>query len=351
MMQSSGIGTYLRQLLPRVVQLNPDLAFELIGAAELADLGWGSDSRVAITESHASLYTIREQLEVVARSNRQADLFWSPHYNIPLLRRGRLLVTVHDLAHLALPELVRGVHRRAYARMMFQAVSRAAVRIFDSRFTAREYERLVGPMRKDDRVIYPGVDRSWFEVVRSPPPHPRPYLLFVGNVKPHKNLRVLLRMMAGMKDILEHDLVIVGRKEGFIHGDAEVLEHAAPLGDRVLFTGWIDEDRLKQYFKHAAALVFPSYYEGFGLPPLEAMACGCPVVVSRAASLPEVCGDAALYFEPSSPDALGRQVRTLLTDEVLRSELVERGRERASAFTWDRCATETSEVLRSAMVR
>jgi glycosyltransferase involved in cell wall biosynthesis len=127
-------------------------------------------------------------------------------------------------------------------------------------------------------VIHQGVDAG--VVPRDPrdlePPHPRPYLLFVGNVKPHKNLVGLLRAFALLHEEIPHDLLLVGRRHGFIHGSPEVEEQAARLGGRVRFTGWLEDREVKRLFAHADALVFPSFYEGFGLPPLEAMACGCP---------------------------------------------------------------------------
>lgn len=345
MLDNSGIGTYLRQLLPRVVaQAPPGLDVEVIGGPELETLSWPADARVTFVRSSAPPYSIDEQVEGWRRRTR-GDLYWSPHYNIPLLRGGRILVTVHDLAHLALPEYISAPHRRLYARVLFRRVHAASARIFDSHFTAGEYTRLVGPVRPGDEVIYPGVAESWFTVEKASPPHPRPYLLFVGNVKPHKNLRGLLEAYRAIADEIARDLVIVGRREGFIHGDAAVVRQAEALGDRVTFTGWVDDARLEQYVAHADALVFPSRYEGFGLPPLEAMACGCPVVASARASIPEVCGDAAVYFNPDDPAHIAQAIQRLLGDAVLRAEMIERGRERARQFTWDRCAAQTSEVI------
>ncbi len=346
MLGHSGIGTYLRQLLPRVIDGAPQgVEFEIIGGEAAAVAAWAEDPRVTVTRSTAAPYSIQEQVEGWSR-RRRGDLYWSPHYNIPILRgRGRMLVTVHDLAHLALPEFARAPHRRAYARLMFRRVHAAEARIFDSRFTADEYARLVAPPRPGDEVIYPGVAESWFTIEKGAAPHPRPYLLFVGNVKPHKNLRGLLEAYRLLADEVGHDLVIVGRRDGFIHGDPEVVRQAESFGGRVTFTGWVDDARLEQYVAHADALVFPSRYEGFGLPPLEAMACGCPVVASRRASIPEVCGEAAVYCDPDDPGDIAAAIRRLLGDAVLRQEMIARGRERARQFTWERCAAATNEVI------
>jgi len=142
-----------------------------------------------------------------------------------------------------------------------------------------------------------------------------------------------------------HDLVIVGQKEGFITGDRKVESGAAELGGRVKFTGLVDDALLKRYVACADALVLPSFYEGFGFPPLEAMACGCPAIVSDRASLPEICGDAALYCNPDDVEDIAARMLEVATNEALRAQLRERGLARARQFTWDRCASETLAVI------
>ena len=273
MLEHSGIGTYLRHLLPLVAARAPEgLGFQMLGGVALEQLPWPPERDLALTRSDAPIYSLREQLEGAVRAFSAArdEVYWSPHYNVPLLRRGRMLVTVHDLAHLALPSLVPAWHRRAYARLLFRKVQLATARIFVSRFTADEYRRLVGPPGPLDEVIHSGVGEEWFTVEQGEPPHPRPYLLYVGNVKPHKNVRGLIEAYALLADSVEHDLVIVGKREGFIHGDPEVMRRAEGMAGRVHFTGWVEDEELRRWMANAAALVFPSLYEGFGLPSVAA---------------------------------------------------------------------------------
>ncbi len=194
-------------------------------------------------------------------------------------------------------------------------------------------------------MIHNGVDASWFAVELSQRPHPKPYFLCVGNIKPHKNLKRLLEAFGAIRGQISHDLLLVGRKEGFLTGDREVQESAARFGDRVQFTGEVPLDRLRQYFAHAEALVFPSLYEGFGMPPLEAMALGCPTVVSSAASIPEVCGEATLYFDPFDTKDMALKMLRLVREKDLRAELVAKGKIRAKAFSWETCAGQTSGLL------
>lgn len=348
MWNSSGIGTYLRNLVPRVIAGRKGYHFHLMGDIEaLQPLSGGRTSVGAIS---TPIYSVAEQRELRRGTPADTDLFWAPHYNFPLVPRGRLLVTLHDLLHLAQPHFVRGVHRRFYARAMFHVLRHRAVAVVcDSRFTADEYFRLTGATPKGVHVIHIGVDSSWFRVEDGASPEPRPYFVFVGNVKPHKNLLGLITAFGSLVSEIPHDLIIVGRREGFITGDAGTLREAKKLGDRVRFTGEVSDEEVRRYLHHADALLFPSFYEGFGLPPLEAMACGCPVIASSAASIPEVCGDAALYFNPADPAAIAAQIRRLRSSEALRDELRERGRDRARAFTWERCAAETATVLDSVL--
>jgi glycosyltransferase involved in cell wall biosynthesis len=270
-----------------------------------------------------------------------------------LFYRGRLLVTVHDLFHLAMPELSGGLHKRLYAKYLFSAVRRKSrALVFDSEFTSSEFLRLVGKPRSGVHVIHLGVDGRWFNLPKRSRPYSAPYILYIGNVKPHKNLAALISAFRTIHKEIPHDLVIAGKSEGFITGDNEAKESAlaSDIRGRVVFTGLVDQETLEQYYCHADGFVFPSLYEGFGLPPLEAMACGCPTVVSSAASLPEVCGDAALYCDPYSPEDIAKKILQIVRDADLRSRLKEKGLVRAAAFSWDATAFAVSDLITGCML-
>ena len=177
-------------------------------------------------------------------------------------------------------------------------------------------------------------------------PRTRPYLLYVGNVKPHKNLRRLIEAFQWIADEIPHDLVIVGQKSGFITGDDAVIS-AAAADSRIHFTGHVHETTLQQYMVHATAMVFPSLYEGFGLPPLEAMACGCPVLASDAASIPEVCGEAVCYFNPHSTESLVFQLRRVITDQTLQQELSAKGLRHSRIYSWDQAAKRIVSMIQT----
>lgn len=344
---ASGMGTYLRSVIPGIISGFPDEKFTLLGRqSDLSRLGIESDDRLQIIRAESRMYSLAEQIEIPWKIPRSTRLFFAPHYNVPLLYRGRMLVTVYDLFHIAMPGLVGGAHKRAYARLMFWAVRRQASSIITiSHFTKVELLRHTSGTKKPIYPIHLGVDESWFNVRSECPPHGKPYMLYVGNVKPHKNLGALVKAMEYIGDKVPHDLVIVGKKEGFITGDHSVVSEALKLDGRVYFTGRITDDKLKQYMAHAALFVFPSLYEGFGLPPLEAMAVGCPVVVSNTASLPEVCGDAAVYCNPYEPRDIANRILNVLGSEAVRLDLTRRGLEKARQFTWSACIQRTCEVI------
>ena len=166
---------------------------------------------------------------------------------------------------------------------------------------------------------------------------PERFILFVGNIKPHKNLKNLL---LAYKILLDRNnkikMVATGKKEGFIVSDEgikTIMNENKVLADNVLFTGYIDGDLLPGIYKMADVFVFPSFYEGFGIPPIEAMAAGTPVIVSREASLPEVCGDAALYCDASVPKDIADKIEMILTQENLRKDLINKGTLNLTRFT------------------
>jgi glycosyltransferase involved in cell wall biosynthesis len=229
---------------------------------------------------------------------------------------------------------------------MFGALRRKALTILTvSEFTKMELIRLSGQREQDIRVIYTGVDVSQFGTQNGPNPHPRPFVLCVGNVKPHKNVTTLMRAFKLIKDKVIQDLVIVGKTHGFITKDDDVWAESADLGARVHFTGYVKDDLLQQYLSHADALVMPSLYEGFGLPAVEAMASGCPVIASNTAALPEICDNAVLYCNPYSATDVANKIRLLVSDVGLQEDLRCKGRERASQFTWSRCGEQTLDAI------
>ena len=238
-------------------------------------------------------------------------------------------ITLHDLQHLDLPRLFsRG--ERAFRALAYARSARGArIVIVPSAFVRDGAARQLGLSVEKLRVIHHGIDHERF----SPSDQPRePFLLYPARPWPHKNHARLYEALTLLRrDQPELRLVLTGGG------------HRGPVPDGVEVRGEVSADELVSLYRRAAAMVFPSLYEGFGQPPLEAMACGCPVACSNAASLPEVCGDAARLFDPEDPHAIAEAVTDVLADPV---PWVERGIVRAAGFTWERSAEAHEAVYR-----
>jgi glycosyltransferase involved in cell wall biosynthesis len=348
MLFSSGIGTVVRNVLFRLPELSAGMV--LYGSdAEAKQLLEAKFARAEVQINPAPIYSVGEQVFAYRHQTPQA-VFWSPHYNIPLAHGGPLVTTIHDTLHLTHPKLVGSWHKRVYARVMFRlAVRRSDKIICVSKFTRDELVRLVGADAAKITVVHNGVDDIWFSTSETASPHGNPYLLFVGNIKQHKNLRRLLMAFASLADEIPHDLVIIGQKEGLRSQDREVQKLGDALKTRVVFAGTVSDETLRQFYRHAALFVFPSFYEGFGLPPLEAMASGTPVAAAGTTALPEVCGDAAIYFDPFSTEDMAAAIKRVLDwPEAVREEKVRYARAHARKFTWEACARGTWQVLEAA---
>jgi glycosyltransferase involved in cell wall biosynthesis len=353
MATDGGIGTYLQGVLPRIAGSRPNWTFTLLGdRAEMRALGWSSLSNAHLRDCHAPIFSVTEQIEVPMRCPSDASIYWAPYYNIPLLLRGpRLVLTIHDVCHLALPELMGGRLHSRYARWLLSAARRRAERVlYDSEFTQREAARLLGENGSNGTVAYLAADDDWTRARELTPTRPlaEPYFLYVGNIKRHKNVPLLLRAFGRVASELPHRLVLVGRREG-LRADPGVAEQVVRLGDRVRLIGEVSKEVVRSYVAHAEALVTVSLYEGFGLPPLEAMAAGCPCIVSRTGSLPEICGDAALYCDPQDEGSVAAQLLAVAGDAALRGEMIARGRMQAGRFSWDRAAATVVEELDRAL--
>lgn len=347
MYRHSGIGRYLRNLIPTILPLLQADVIRVLGTRTLfADDPWLRDPRVEIFKTDAPIYSVAEQLLPFRGAFRDSSLLWVPHFNAPLFYRGTLALTIHDIAPVALPEILSNNIKRAYARLLIErSTARASAILCDSDFTAAELHRYVSTPTDKMTVVHLGLDPSW---PTNAQPHREPdnvpYFLYVGNIKPNKNLILLLKALDRVKNRLPHRVVLAGRMRGFSSNDEPVLRHAQSMGDRVRFTDEISDTELISLYAGAAALVLPSLYEGFGLPLLEAMQLGCPCISSNAASLPEIGGDAALYFDPHSVESLVECLLTV-TDEPFMQSLRIGGQARATHFTYAQCAEKSAAIL------
>jgi len=255
----------------------------------------------------------------------------------------RQIVVVHDAAVMAMPASYSFAYRNWYRWITHQLLHRAAAVATVSEFSAAEIRRCFGPVKNDIPVIHESGEHVLREaadlaVLERLGLIGRRFVLTVGSRSPTKNLAAVVKASALLRDL---DVVIVAA--GGTNDRVFSASTAAP--DGVLGTGRVSNAELRALYEHALCFVFPSLYEGFGLPPLEAMHCGCPVLVSRRASMPEVCGDAALYFDPVDPADIARQIRCVLGSAALRAEMREAGHLRVRRFSWARAAQHFEQVF------
>jgi glycosyltransferase involved in cell wall biosynthesis len=342
-----GIGTYVRNLLRHLSRIDSKTEYVLICRVEdcgaVEELG---ENFRAIPET-ASPYSASEQLRIPMDLRREGiDLFHAPHYVLPPLTPCKSIVTIHDCIHLRFPQYLPNRLAYAYARSSLWFATHRSNRVLTvSEASKRDILRYFRvPERKID-VIYNAIDERFGE----PPPAEEiervrdryqlnaPYVLYAGNIKPHKNLERLIEAFHTLRrGDLEHVKMLIIGDEISKYATLRRAVHKYKLHKHVRFFGFVPDQTLAVFYRLARAFVFPSLYEGFGLPPLEAMASGTPVITSNLSSLPEVVGDAALLIDPYDPDAIADAMRRVLLDSDLRDDLRQRGLRRVAEFSWDR---------------
>ena len=311
--------------------------------------------------SISALEAVWQDWQFIRVLNRQNGVLHLPNHHLGrygLFLNLPYIITVHDLiryfdlkgqgTYIQRPNL----RDRFYLSLDYQGIKKATRIISVSQTTKRDLVQHLGIPEERISVVYEGVDHRVFQ------PSSRrlvdyPYILYVGSEHPRKNLEGLLRAFSRLKKLNRfRDLKLVkvgkaGRPAHLFRRRTLEVIHELDIAADVVFTDYVAEDDLPGYYSGAQCFVLPSLYEGFGLPPVEAMACGCPVIVSNRGALPEITGEASIKVNPDDVDAMARALWQVLTDEGLRRELRIKGLERARQFSWERAARETLEVYRS----
>lgn len=356
----TGIGRYVYELTDNLLKMDQKNEYVLFFNEPEFSQYQPPNHRVKKVLANARHYSLSEQIGFLKRLNHEhLDLMHFTHFNAPIFYHRPSVVTVHDLTLSFYPgkKMTSPLYRLGYHVTLKSAVDKAKKIIAVSKNTKEDLQKLFKVQSEKILVIYEGVhekfhplkeqDQEKIEAVRKKFKLDKPYLLYTGVWRTHKNIPNLIKAFHILKTEYGFDgyLVITGRKDPIYSEEIEGQTLSLKMEDDVIFTGLVEEKDLAPLYNAALTYVFPSLYEGFGLPPLEAMQCAVPVVASNKSSIPEICGEGnAIFFDPNDPDDMAEKIFEVTSQKSLRERLIARGLERVKQFSWKKMAKETLEV-------
>lgn len=280
-------------------------------------------------------------------THKKPDVLFCPAHYVPRFSLIKTVVTIHDVAYFYYPEEFLKKDLYKLKNWTSYALNHASKVISVSENTKKDIIKFYETPEQKIEVIHNGFNKtSSVETPREAKSPSSLYLLYVGTLQPRKNVAKLIDAFDILKkDYADLKLYLVGKK-GWLYDEIFSRVTELNLQNDVVFTGYVSEGEKNTLYKHAQAYVLPSLYEGFGNPPLEAMSAGCPVVVSNNSSLPEICGDACVYFDPNDTMDMANKISEVLSNKELCASLQAKGLQRVKEFSWEKCAKETLEVLK-----
>ena len=362
--KTTGVGQYSLQLLKAIAELDEQNEYTVLLQRNLHEDHRVFDlrNRPNFTLKKVNIPAIGHKKQIlfpwVLKSLRtQYDLLHSLNSELPLFHNLKSVVTIHDLKYLRYPRFLKGAFRLkgSYLKYIIQKGADKADKIIAvSRSTKSDIVTLLGIEEDKIEVIYEASNLGLYSVKNSTDKCPiierysirRPYFLYIGEKRPHKNLEGLIEAFAIFKsryDKWGSHLVIVGKEYSQYKGPlVQAKEHG--LLESIIFTGFVPDEHLEAIYSEAEVFLLVSFYEGFGIPILEAMECGTPVITSNISSMPEVAGDAAILVNPHDPEEIAKAMFAIMDSSSLRDELIQKGYERVQMFSWDKTARQTLEV-------
>jgi glycosyltransferase involved in cell wall biosynthesis len=358
-----GLGRYTQEVVDAVTRLDQENEYVVFLGKENFNEFESSDPRVKKVLANVRWYTVAEQIIMpILIKKEKIDLMHFPHFNVPLLTPCRFVVTIHDLILTKHPTerattlgpSTYKLKNWGYRTVINHAVKAAKTIIAVSSYTKADIVAQFKVIPDKVKVIYEGVAERLQADARADDKKVifrynihKPYLLYVGNAYPHKNLEGLIEIFAKIKEKHKDlQLVLVGKRDYFYDRLIKQAQNNRYKED-ILFPGFVPDFDLVSLYKEAEAYVFPSFFEGFGLPALEAMQHGSPVISSQATCLPEVLGEAAIYFNPEDKTNFVLALDQVLNNKELRQKLIMAGRNQVKLYSWQRCARETIAVYNS----
>ncbi len=355
--QSKGLGRYTQKLI-EYLAANDTVNDYVIFLQEEEFNNWSIENpKFKPVKAPYRWYTLKEQLLFPWKLYREKlDFVHFPHFNGPLFYRKKFVVTIHDLVITHFPTqrattLAPWLYK--IKQLAYKIVIRNAAKSSKKIITVSNYSKqdIVDYFKVPEEkvvVTYESADKHsekevGAEGVLKEYRLKKPYILYVGNAYPHKNLEVLVKVAKEMDDV---KFVLVG-KEDYFYKRLKQLVWATDVEDKFVFPGFVADDHLPVLFKEAEIYIFPSKYEGFGLPPLEAMLYGAPVLAAKASCLPEILGDGALYFDPDDVCGIIKQIKVLLNSPQEREDLVVKGKNQLAKYSWQKMAKETLDIYKN----
>jgi glycosyltransferase involved in cell wall biosynthesis len=351
-----GIGTYVRNLLRYLSRLDRDSEYHIVCDGEDCALAseLGPNFKPLPTRARANSTADQVAIPRLLRA-AGADVYHTPHAGLPLATACPSVVTIHDCVNLTFPQYAPGRVSQFRAKLkMWSAAHRSARILTVSEASKRDILRFFSVGERKVAVIPNAIDERYgnppaaedIRRVRERFQLFGEFVLYAGNIRPHKNLDRLIDAFHQLRDSprFEHVRLLIIGDEISKYPTLRRAVHRHKLHKHVRFFGFVPDSTLAVLYRLATVFVFPSLYEGFGLPPLEAMASGTPVVTSNVSSLPEVVGDAALLIDPYDASAIADGLRQALTDADLRARLVARGLERARSYSWEQSVRRVREI-------
>jgi glycosyltransferase involved in cell wall biosynthesis len=359
----TGIGRYTQELIKELIKINDknSLKHELVLFFNQPEYSKYSpeNSNVKKVLVNAKHYSFKEQTVFLKKLKEEnCDIVHFPHFNVPIFYRRPYTVTIHDLTLSFFPgrKMTKWFHRLAYNLTINNATKKAKKVIAVSENTKKDIVEHLKISEEKIKTIYNGVS-SEFKIVENQQALIRTlekykiskdFLLYTGVWRNHKNLKRLIDAFALVKENIDLQLVITGKPDPH-YPEVKSAINENNLEGEVILTGLVEEEDLVNLYNSARIYVFPSLYEGFGFPPLEAMRCGTPVAASNSSSIPEVCKEAATYFDPYDIEDIAEKIEALYKDPSLQYDLIEKGVERSKDFSWEKMAHETYETIINAI--
>lgn len=348
-----GIGAYIENLIRHIPEFDTDNIYEIFHYAEDREYVPQTGANIKLIADSSPKYSLRELIVLPIKMwQRRLDLFHAPHYTLPPLRPCKGVVTIHDTIHLRFPEYLPHPIAYYYANgMMWAAANSAKTVITVSECSKQDIVKYLGIPETKVKVVYNGIESNPPDVSKNSGSVAarfgiaRPYILYLGNFMPHKNHERLIRAYSLLKQRqpIPHCLVLAGKNER-LRQRLETVIAEERVGQDVILTGFVEPEWIAGLYANADLFVYPSLYEGFGFQALEAMARHIPTAISDVSALPEIAGDAAIRFQPTSVENMAEVMYQGLTDTRLRTRLIEKGDQRVKMFSWQEMTRKTVQI-------